>query len=53
MERPLWDRIQEIYHSSLRLAPSERSAFVENACAQDPICCARLNRSCDADDVVW
>ncbi len=35
MERPLWDRIQEIYHSSLRLAPSERSAFVENACAQD------------------
>jgi len=36
MERPLWDRIQEIYHSSLLLAPSERSAFVENACAQDP-----------------
>jgi hypothetical protein len=36
MERPLWDRIQELYHSSLRLAPSKRSAFVENACAQDP-----------------
>jgi serine/threonine-protein kinase len=36
MERPLWDRIQEIYYAAVSMAPSERSAFVEHACAQDP-----------------
>ena len=36
MDRPLWDRIQEIYYSTLPIAPSERSAFVESACAEDP-----------------
>jgi serine/threonine protein kinase len=50
MERPLWDRIQEIYHSSLRLAPSERSAFVENACAQDPNLLREIKSLLDADE---
>ena len=50
MERPLWDRIQEIYHSSLRLAPSKRSAFVENACAQDSHLLRDVKSLLDADD---
>src|SRR5690348_10438997 len=50
MERPLWDRIQEIYHSSLSLAPSERSAFVENACAQDPHLMREVKSLLDADE---
>ena len=49
MERPLWDRIQEIYHSSLRLTPSERSAFVENACAQDPHLLREVKSLLEAD----
>jgi serine/threonine protein kinase len=36
MERPVWDRIQEIYHSSLRMSASERSAFIASACDHDP-----------------
>ncbi len=51
MERPLWDRIQEIYHSSLSLAPSERSAFVENACAQDPHLMREVKSLLDADEL--
>ena len=44
MERPLWDRIQEIYHLALPLSPSERSAFLESACAGDP----RLRREVES-----
>jgi len=36
MERPLWDRIQEIYYSTLPMPHSERSAFVATACGHDP-----------------
>src|SRR5215213_5960069 len=36
MERPLWDRIQEIYHLTLPMPQSERSAFVATACEEDP-----------------
>jgi serine/threonine protein kinase len=50
MERPLWDRIQAIYHSSLSLAPSERSAFVESACAQDPHLMREVKSLLDADE---
>lgn len=50
MERPLWDRIQEIYHSSLRLAPSERSAFVEKACAQDSHLLREVKSLLEADE---
>ena len=44
MERLLWDRIQEIYHHALPLSPSERSAFLESACAGDP----RLRREVES-----
>lgn len=37
MERPLWDRIQEIYHSTLPMPHSERNAFVARACDDDPL----------------
>jgi serine/threonine protein kinase len=35
MERPVWDRIQEIYDSTLPLPTSERSAFIASACDND------------------
>ena len=50
MERLLWNRIQEIYHSSLQLTPSARSAFVENACAQDPHLLREVKSLLDADE---
>src|SRR5689334_21583721 len=31
-----WDRLQDIYHAALAQPESERSAFVEKACAGDP-----------------
>jgi len=37
MDRPTWDRIQEIYYSTLPMAPSERMDFVANACDQNPL----------------
>lgn len=36
MERPLWDRIQEIYYSTLSVGESDRRAFVDTACNSDP-----------------
>jgi serine/threonine protein kinase len=51
MERPLWDRIQEIYHSALRVPPSERSAFVEAACNNDPVLIREINALLHADDI--
>src|SRR5919206_3288515 len=50
MERPLWDRIQEIYHSTLPMTHSERSAFVANACEHDPVLAQEVNSLLDADD---
>jgi serine/threonine protein kinase len=50
MERPLWDRIQEIYYSALLLAPSERRAFVESACAGDTHLLREVNSLLDADE---
>lgn len=50
MERPLWDRIQEIYYSTLPLAQSERSAFVASACDHDPILSREVNSLIEADD---
>jgi len=49
MERPLWDRIQEIYYAAVSMAPSERSAFVERACAQDPQLLREVKSLLDAD----
>ena len=36
MDRPMWDRIQEIYYSTLPMPPSQRGAFVASACNRDP-----------------
>ena len=37
MERLLWDRIQEIYSSTLQMDHSLREKFVANACDHDPV----------------
>jgi len=37
MERLLWDRIQEIYNSTLEMDHSLRGEFVANACDHDPV----------------
>lgn len=50
MERPLWDRIQEIYYAAVSMAPAERSAFVERACAQDPDVLREVKSLLDADE---
>jgi serine/threonine protein kinase len=49
MERPLWDRIQEIYYAAVSMAPSERSAFVERACAQNPQLLREVKSLLDAE----
>src|ERR1044072_3477482 len=50
MERPLWDRLQEIYYSALSMPRSERSAFVKNACGQDSHLLREVNSLLDADE---
>lgn len=50
MERPLWDRIQEIYHSTLPMDRSERSVFVARVCNHDPFLLREVNSLLDADD---
>lgn len=50
MERPLWDRIQEIYYSTLPMAQSERSTFVASACDHDPVLSQEVNSLIEADE---
>lgn len=50
MERLLWDRIQEIYHLALPLSPSERRAFLESACAEDPRLLREVESLLEADE---
>jgi serine/threonine protein kinase len=50
MERPLWDRIQEIYYSALPVALSERSTFVDRACDSDPVLVREVSTLLDADE---
>ena len=50
MERPLWDRVQEIYYSTLPMNHSERSAYVAGACGQDTVLAQEVNSLLDADD---
>ena len=50
MERPVWDRIQEIYHSTLPMPPSERSAFIASACDNDPFLIREVTSLLKADD---
>lgn len=37
MEPQSWDRIQDIYHSALRISPGQRCDFVARACDFDPV----------------
>ena len=46
----MWDRIQEIYYAAVSMAPSERGAFVERACAQDPQLLREVKSLLDADE---
>lgn len=50
MKPPNWDRIQDIYLAALALPHSERSAFVENACAGDPDCLHEVKSLLEAAD---
>lgn len=50
MKPPNWDRIQDIYLEALALPHSERSAFVEKACAGDPDCLHEVNSLLEAAD---
>jgi serine/threonine-protein kinase len=50
MERPLWDRIQELYFSTVPLPRAERSAFLATASNQDQVLVREVNSLLDADD---
>jgi serine/threonine protein kinase len=50
MERPVWDRIQEIYHLTLTMPQSERSAFIASACDGDPVLIREVASLLKADD---
>lgn len=50
MERPLWDRIQEIYHLALAVPRSERSAFLADACNNDQLLMREVASLLRADD---
>ena len=50
MERPVWDRIQEIYYSTLPMHTSERSAFIASACDGDPFLVREVTSLLKADD---
>ena len=50
MDRPLWDRIQEIYHSTLPMSRSERNEFVASSCSHDPILLHEVNSLLEAEE---
>ena len=50
MERPLWNRIQEIYHLTLPMPRSERRAYLDGACNNDPLLVHEVTSLLRADD---
>ena len=50
MERPLWNRIQEIYYSALPMPRSERSAYLAGACNNDSLLVREMISLFQADD---
>src|SRR5215510_1139337 len=50
MERPVWERIQEIYDLALPMTQSERSAFIASACDHDPFLIGEVTSLLEADD---
>jgi serine/threonine protein kinase len=49
VERPLWDRIQEIYYSTLPIGEAERRTFVDVACDSDPFLVREVISLLEAD----
>jgi serine/threonine protein kinase len=50
VERPLWDRIQEIYYSTLPIGESEQRTFIESACESDPFLVREVTSLLEADE---
>lgn len=50
MDRPLWDRVQEIYYTTLPMAQSERSSFLATTYGHDPVLLREVSTLLDADD---
>ena len=50
MDPLLWDHIQEIYHSALPVALTERDEFVARACGPDPILVREVKSLLKADE---
>lgn len=50
MEPHAWDRIQEMYHSALRVPPSQRRDFVARACDFDPVLTKQICALLKADE---
>ena len=50
MERPVWDRIQEIYYLTLPMPQSERSAFIASVSDNDPFLVSEVTSLLKADD---
>lgn len=49
MDRPLWERVQEIYYSTLPIVESERSTFIDSACGSDPVLVREVSSLLEAD----
>jgi serine/threonine protein kinase len=50
MERPLWDRVQEIYYSTLPMTHADRREYIASACGHDTILFQEVNSLLDAED---
>ena len=50
MDRPHWNRIQEIYYLALSKTPAERGTFVADACDNDPVLVREVNLLLAADE---
>lgn len=50
MEPHAWDRIQEMYHSALRVPPGQRCDFVARACDFDPVLTKQICSLLKADE---
>src|SRR6185436_608195 len=50
MDRPLWDRVQEIYYQALPMVHSERNTFLATACDSDERLIREVSTLLDADE---
>ncbi|MBS0378343.1 MAG: tetratricopeptide repeat protein [Proteobacteria bacterium] len=49
MSEERWDRLQQLFHAALEQPGSERAAYLESACADDPSLIPEVNRLLGAD----